>query len=340
MVARGSIDPENPPIAGLDGIAVTAGMTSQTFYDSNLKDGLGLDSASGIAVPKLGGGTYNLTLNPVLAQAALAEASGGANTSFTADSSAASAVVNINADEEISVSISDAAGRNVISAQLQPWDGPQPLALVSWNCSVHDQSATIAGVGTVLETRSIDPQGRVTRSRADGAGRTIEAYDQENNKTTFTFDASGNTLSVRDANSVGFDAVYDSLNRATSQTDTTGVITSQSYDREGNVRTQVDGKGNSTQTSFDALGRRKTVTDRRGGVTTYGNTPGGQVSALTDAENQVTLYDYNARGEKIRETYPDHVSGAAVGTAGYGIVQFSYDPAGRIRMKTDQQGDT
>ncbi|MFO0078981.1 MAG: hypothetical protein ACK55N_07825, partial [Planctomycetota bacterium] len=40
------------------------------------------------------------------------------------------------------------------------------------------------------------------------------------------------------------------------------------------------------------------------------------------------------------ETYPDHVSGAAVGTAGYGIVEFSYDPAGRIRMKTDQQGDT
>jgi len=114
--------------------------------------------------------------------------------------------------------------------------------------------------------------------------------------------------------------------------DTTGVITSQSYDREGNVRTQVDGKGNSTQTSFDALGRRKTVTDRRGGVTTYGYTPGGQVSALTDAENQVTLCDYNARGEKIRETYPDHVSGAAVGTAGYGIVQFSYDPAGHLHV--------
>jgi YD repeat-containing protein len=73
------------------------------------------------------------------------------------------------------------------------------------------------------------------------------------------------------------------------------------------------------------------LTDRPGGVTTYGYTPGGQVSALTDAENQVTLYDYNARGEKTRETYPDHVSGAAVGTAGYGIVQFSYDPAGSSR---------
>jgi YD repeat-containing protein len=58
--------------------------------------------------------------------------------------------------------------------------------------------------------------------------------------------------------------------------------------------------------------RRKTVTDRRGGVTTYGYTPAGQVSALTDAENQVTTYTYNARGEKIRETYPDHTSGAAV----------------------------
>jgi YD repeat-containing protein len=54
----------------------------------------------------------------------------------------------------------------------------------------------------------------------------------------------------------------------------------------------------------------------------------------------VTTYTYNARGEKIRETYPDHTSGAAVGTAGYGIIEFSYDPAGRVRMKTDQQGDT
>ena len=78
----------------------------------------------------------------------------------------------------------------------------------------------------------------------------------------------------------------------------------------------------------------------RGDRTTYGYTPAGQVSALTDAENQVTLYDYNSRGEKIRETHPDHTSGAAVGTAGYGIVEFSYDPAGRVRMKTDQQGDT
>ena len=78
----------------------------------------------------------------------------------------------------------------------------------------------------------------------------------------------------------------------------------------------------------------------RGDRTTYGYTPAGQVSALTDAENQVTTYTYNARGEKIRETYPDHVSGAAVGTAGYGIIEFSYDAAGRVRMKTDQQGDT
>jgi len=29
-----------------------------------------------------------------------------------------------------------------------------------------------------------------------------------------------------------------------------------------------------------------------------------------------------------------------VGTAGYGIVEFSHDPVGRVRRKTDQQGDT
>ena len=92
--------------------------------------------------------------------------------------------------------------------------------------------------------------------------------------------------------------------------------------------------------SFDALNRRKSVTDRLNGVTIYGYTPTGQVSALTDAENQSTTYSYSDRGEKLSETYPDHVPGSGVGTTGYGIVIFSYDPAGRTKVKTDQAGDT
>ena len=112
------------------------------------------------------------------------------------------------------------------------------------------------------------------------------------------------------------------------------------YDKEGNVTKQFDGKGQFTLIAYDALNRRKTATDRLSRVTTFGYTPTGQLSALTDAENQSTTYAYNDRGEKLSETYPDHTPGAGVGTSGYGIVQFAYDPAGRTKIKTDQPGDT
>jgi hypothetical protein len=43
-------------------------------------------------------------------------------------------------------------------------------------------------------------------------------------------------------------------------------------------------------------------------------------------------------GRKIKETYPDHVTGSSVGSLDYGIVEFTYDSAGRLSVKTDQQG--
>ena len=61
---------------------------------------------------------------------------------------------------------------------------------------------------------------------------------------------------------------------------------------------------------------------------------------MRDAENQTTSYEYDVRNLKTQETYPDHVSGSGVGTAGYGIVEFTYDPARRVQRKTDQLGDT
>ena len=66
----------------------------------------------------------------------------------------------------------------------------------------------------------------------------------------------------------------------------------------------------------------------------------GNLLTLRDAENQTTSYEYDVRNLKTQETYPDHVSGSAVGTAGYGIVEFTYDPARRVQRKTDQLGDT
>ena len=116
-------------------------------------------------------------------------------------------------------------------------------------------------------------------------------------------------------------------------TDAFGDASSQVYDRAGNVIQRSDGKGKIAAMSFDALNRQKTVTDRISGVTTFGYTPTSQLSALTDAQNQSTVYDYNDRGEKIKETYPDHVSGQNPGDPNCGFVTFEYDPAGRMFRK-------
>ncbi len=69
----------------------------------------------------------------------------------------------------------------------------------------------------------------------------------------------------------------------------------------------------------------------QGGVTTYVYTATGQLASIMDAEGQVTSYTYNARNEKTVETYPDHTGGNP-GDAGYGKIQFAYDPAGRLEL--------
>lgn len=58
LSARGQIDPSNPPIAGIDGVALADGLTTQYLYDSNLTDGQGLDSSAGVTVSKTGNWRY------------------------------------------------------------------------------------------------------------------------------------------------------------------------------------------------------------------------------------------------------------------------------------------
>ena len=79
------------------------------------------------------------------------------------------------------------------------------------------------------------------------------------------------------------------------------------------------------------------MTDRLGGVTTYVYTATGQLASIMDAEGQVTSYTYNARNEKTVETYPDHTGGNP-GDAGYGKIQFAYDPAGRLELSRGKRG--
>ncbi|WP_230777177.1 RHS repeat domain-containing protein, partial [Roseiconus lacunae] len=332
LSARGTVDVEDPPIAGLASVSASDGLTQQYLYDEDLTDNVGLDNASGVSL-LIGPGS--ISLSAALTKLADTTANGGAGTSFDSIS-AGSARVTVNAEGEARFSISDAVGRSLMSGTLDPSDS----SLVTWTCSVHDSTVAVTGVGTLLVSQSVDALGNIQKQLTDSAGRSIQSIDELSKVTAWTYDASGNRLSIRDPNSVGQDCIYDELGRDVSCTDTESVTTTSSYDRVGNKIAQGDGKSNSTTFTYDALGRQVKQTDRLGGETEFAYSATGQLASLTDAEDQVTSYTYDDAGFKTTETYPDHTPGTSPGNSGYGIVTFTPDPAGRVLRKQDQLGDT
>lgn len=282
-------------------------------------------------------GTSSVSLSTALTKLASAVSSGGAGITFSSTAPGRATVV-INAQDEVSFSISDASGRTVMSGQLDNYSGTNN-ALLSWSCVLHDATALVTGFGTCLETKTIDALGKTTISLTDGAGRTIRSTDQLSKNTNFTYDAAGNQLTVSDPNSVGQTVVYDELGRAGLVTDTASDTTNSTYDKAGNRLTATDGNSNSTSYVYDARGRQKSQTDRNSNTTSFTYLATGQLASLTDAESLTTSYTYDDAGNKLTEQYPDHTGGSP-GARTYGIVTFVNDAAGRAQRKQDQKGDT
>ncbi len=67
-------------------------------------------------------------------------------------------LVVINPEFEVSFTISDAAGRIVMSGKLDNYTGT-PNNLLTWSCQAHDTVTAVAGFGNCLESRSIDALG-------------------------------------------------------------------------------------------------------------------------------------------------------------------------------------
>ncbi|WP_218933568.1 RHS repeat-associated core domain-containing protein [Rubripirellula lacrimiformis] len=332
LVARGTVDATDPPIAGLGGVSATDGLTEQFLYDDDLTDDVGLDSSGGMTLLI---GSDPVSLSAALTKLADTEANGGAGVSFDADATG-SARVTINPEGEVRYAISDAAGRSVMSGVLKASDS----SLITWNCSVHDATTTVSGFGTVLVSKSVNALGKVSQRHTDAAGRTIQSLDALGKITSYEFDAAGNQLKVRDPNGVGQDCTYDALGRDLSCTDTSSAVVSSSYDTAGNKIAATDTKSETTTYAFDARGRQVMQTDRLGGETEFAYSATGQLLSLTDAQDQVTSYTYDDAGTKLTETYPDHVPSSTPGQTGYGIVSFTPDATGRTEARMDQQGDT
>jgi RHS repeat-associated protein len=335
---RGTIDPNAVPIAGLDGAPIADGLTTQILYDSDLTDGIGLDSAVGMAAEKLGGGTYNVSLAAALTKLAEPTSSGGGDTTFAAGATG-SASVKINAEEGLQFTIYDSLGGIVMDGTIAPHSDSAPSSLASWTCTIR-RAHPHPTHGVLTELQTVSALGYVRASRFDGTLRLIEVSDVTGIIEVNSYDAAGNRVSHRDANGNGFDCVFDELKRQTSRTDTMGHTTQVSYAKDGVVTATTDNRTEDATYTFDARNRQTGRTDRTGSSTTWTYDAAGNLTTLTDGVGEVTEYTYDDAGQRTVLQFPDHVAGSALGDIGYGLVHYTYDAAGQLTLTEDQQGDT
>ncbi|MEP3480457.1 MAG: RHS repeat-associated core domain-containing protein [Fuerstiella sp.] len=341
LAPQGIIDPENPPMAGFDGISGQDGLTSQQLYDSDLTDGIGLDSTAGVTVTNPLGGTFTVSLSAALSKMAEPIAQGGAETSFNAEATG-SASVSLNAENEVSFSISDALGRKIIGGILHPHDplpGNTHGDLLTWSCQVHDTTEQLGNGETVLTSVNVDALGHTTKARSNALGHTIETVDQLGFANESKFDAAGNMLKTRDPNNTGYDMVCDAVGRITSRTDMVGSQTQFSFNKSGHKLQAIDAKGHTTNNVFDALGRRISQTDRLGLVTIWEFDSTGNMTALITPTGESTLFHYNDLGDLATVQYPDHILNSNPPSDNFGRVLLDYDATRRRVSRTEQSGD-
>ena len=318
-----NVDPNNPPIAGQNGVPAASGLTTQWYYDENLADDVGLSSTAGQNIAGIG----NVSIQPLLAQVQSDGITFGAG-------SDGYAVLEVKPDGELWITIQDGAHRTVASGAIQPPTGQNPNQPITWSTRLDDNVATVSSPGNLLETAHIDALGNINRQREDGAERLLQSVDAESNVTAATFDANSNQLSVADPNSVGYTAVFDARNRETSRTDTMNATTQAAFDGNSNLVKSVDAKSNSSTAVFDARDRRVSLTGRIGGTTSWGLDGNSNVVSLTDSESNTTQFSYDPRNLKTAEIYADNNPPSANDQ-----VTFVYDGARRIQTRTDQLGD-
>ena len=337
LSARDVVDPNNVPIAGLDGVNKNLGLTNQYVYDTRVFDGQGLDSATGISVPRLGGGTWNVNIQACLTKLAEPIANGGAGITFSAGR-AGYAKVFINGQEEVAVKISDAIGRCVMQAIIEGPHGDNPNQLVNWTCNSYDTVTNVTPFGKLLQTISVDALGNTLSQFTDGGGRIHQTVDAEGKITHLESDASGNLVKIRDPNGVGHDRQYDPLNRLVQRMDTWGDTVTWTYDRSDNVLTQTDAKNKSKRNEYDGANRLVKSINRINAESEYTYDLNHNITSVIDAEDKTTSYTYNPVNLNTEITFADHQQGSNYNQPGYGKVQFGFDAAYQNFSRTDQTG--
>ena len=317
--ARGQIDPQDPPIAGMDSVPVADGVTTQYVYFHSMH---GTTGNTDKLINRLGGGTATISMTEPLNQVNQLPASGGADLYFQQNgsqpNSLARATAMISPDEKtIQVSITDGLGRTVLSGLMTGPADTSPNDLITWTCTQYDKMYTLTGFGDTGQVCQIDRDGNINSYLSDGFGQAIGSLDADDNLTRSKFDEGGSLRERIDANGNSITYTYDDLSRQLTTTTPAGTTTTNYNNTNGRVDSRIDAKSNTASYVYDILGRHTTVTDRLGKDTVRAYDSAGSLYTLTDAQSKTTTYLYDLLGRNTSTTYPDT-----------SVVTNDYDPGG------------
>ncbi|MCK4661047.1 MAG: RHS repeat protein, partial [Phycisphaerae bacterium] len=191
----------------------------------------------------------------------------------------------------------------------------------------------------------IPPNGNSITHTYDAAGRLTELSDLIDGQfVSYTYDADGNVLTITDGEGNLTSNGYDRVGRLISVKDPNGETETYTYDNNGNLARVIDREDREIQYEYDALDRivRVTEDEADGGlkrVTDYTYDGLGNLLTLTAYTNtngtgtvETTTYEYDSAARLTKVIYPDNDAGSN------GIARFTYNPAGTIATRTDQNG--
>jgi RHS repeat-associated protein len=180
--------------------------------------------------------------------------------------------------------------------------------------------------------RRITPEGRITSTSYDAAGRpvarTLAAGTRDATTVRTVFDAAGRLASATDARGKTVKYFYDERGRRVRTQSAMKHATTTVFDATGRKISETDAKGNTTRWTYDALGRELTKTDALNQVTRRAYDAAGRLATLTDAKGNAYRFEFNALGRQTALVYPDGSRETA-----------EYDPTG-LKIRTTNRAGT
>lgn len=211
----------------------------------------------------------------------------------------------------------------------------------------HQATASYDENGRLLSQTT--PMGSTTTYAYDAVGEPTSETGPLGETTTYGYDANGNPISTTDANGHPTKQTFNADGELIRVTRPDGSILKTERDADGNTIAQIDGAGHATAYVYDPLGRVISTTDPNGHATSYRYDAAGQATAMVNAEGETTEYAYDAAGELTNITYSDGTTPDVSAnydadgrrtklTDGTGTSEFTYDSLGRMTSSKDGAG--